>query len=394
MAFLSHHALRLRGGRAICHPTRLIPAVFLLLCMAHQPAAAGEAATIPTTIPTAEPSAASLTVTLPAGAAPRTIGFYMAQAGHLFADAGLQVRFIAATDRMPAQMLADGKADLAVDIMSTALRLREEGAPIQHIAQFFQQAGQALYCRRPIKTPADLPGTSIGIWLDHQESAFYAWMNRLNISTFGEENGVTLSQQTDDLHALADHRLDCITSTTYLIPRQMKIAGLKPKDLTVFRYQDLDVATLEDGLYARAEDLRDPVRLDLFARFLAASRQGWRQFHDNRGAALKLLARLPTDTGLQRANQAGSDGLEKTPGKPADNRAGIDRGTLADSLKAVDALLNADQQPIGKLDPAAYDRSINVLLTGAPDPVLTRAPAGAISDAVWQHLGAVERPEK
>lgn len=373
---------------------RLIPAALLLLGMAHEPAAAGDAATAPAKAPTPAPGMASLTVALPAGAAPRTIGFYMAQAGHLFADAGLQVRFIAATDRPPAQMLADGKADLAVDIMSTALRLREDGAPIQHIAQFFQQAGQALYCRRPIKTPADLSGTSIGIWLGHQESSFHAWMNRLNISTFGEENGVTLSQQADDLHALADHRLDCITSTTYLIPRQMKIAGLKPKDLTAFRYEDLDVATLEDGLYARAEDLRDPVRLDLFARFLAASRRGWRQFHDNRGAALRLLARLPADTDLQAANQTGTEQAEKTPGRPADSRAGIDRGALADSLKAVDALLHADNKPIGKLDPAAYDRSINVLLTGAPDPVLTRAPAGAVSDAVWQRLGAIDRPEK
>ena len=380
----------MRCGRSTCRRKRSIAAVFLLLCMAHEPAAAGAAATAASPVPAVQ----SLTVALPAGAAPRTIGFYMAQASHLFADAGLQVRFIAATGRGPAQMLADGKADLAVDVMSTALRLREDGAPIRHIAQFFQQAGQALYCRQPIKKPADLSGTSIGIWLDHQESAFHAWMNRLNISTFGEENGVTLSQQTDDLHVLADHRLDCITSTTYLIPRQMKIAGLKPKDLTVFRYQDLDVATLEDGLYARAEDLRDPARLDLFARFLAASRRGWRQFHDNRGAALRLLARLPADTGLQPANQVGSEQAEKTPGKPAGRRTGIDRGTLADSLKAVDALLDADQQPIGKLDPAAYDRSINVLLTGAPDPVLSRAPAGAVSDAVWQRLGTIERPEK
>lgn len=376
---------------------RLALTAVLFLPLANEPASAGAAATATATAAATGPATASLTVALPETASPRTIGFYMAQMGDLFADAGLQVRFIAASGGTPAQMLADGKADLAVDIMSTALHLRQQGAPIQHIAQFFQQAGQSLYCRQPIKAPSDLSGTSIGIWLDHQESSFYAWMNRLNISTFGEESGVTLSQQTDNLHALADHRLDCITSTTYLIPRQMKIAGLKAKDLTVFRYEDLDVATLEDGLYARAEDLRDPARLDLFARFLAASRSGWQQFHDNRGAALRLLARLAaeTDQDQQEADQSKpEDRDERAPDKPTDSRAGIDRATLADSLKAVDALLNADKRPIGKLDPAAYDRSVNVLLTGAPDPVLTRAPAGAVSDAVWQRLGAVDHPEK
>ncbi|MDY0882089.1 ABC transporter substrate-binding protein [Dongia soli] len=366
-------------------PKWLIPAVLSLLFTAQEPPSAAAAATAPAVAP----AIATLTVALPETAAPRTIGFYMALADHLFADAGLQVRFIAPADRTPAQMLAEGKADLAVDTMSTALRLREEGAPIQHIAQFFQQAGLALFCRRPIRAPADLRGTSIGIRLDHQESSFYAWMNRLNISTFGEENGVTLSQQADDLQALADHRLDCITSTAYLIPRQLKIAGLKAKDLTVFRYEDLDVETLEDGLYARAEDLHDPARLDRFARFLAAARQGWQQFHDNRSAALRLLTGLSDKTAQQETEQVGT-----VPAKPVNSGAGIDRATLAESLKAVDVLLNSDKQPIGKLNPESYDRSVNVLLTGAPDPVLARAPAGALSDAVWWRLGAVAQPKK
>jgi hypothetical protein len=48
----------------------------------------------------------------------------------------------------------------------------------------------------------------------------------------------------------------------------------------------------------------------------------------------------------------------------------------------VDDLLDLEKGPMGKLDTDAYDRTVNLLLTAAPDPVLTRAPAGAVSDVV------------
>ncbi len=55
---------------------------------------------------------------------------------------------------------------------------------------------------------------------------------------------------------------------------------------------------------------------------------------------------------------------------------------LRQAIAAVDELLALDKGPMGKLDGDAYDRTVNLMLTAAPDPVLTRAPAGAVSDAV------------
>lgn len=306
---------------------------------------------------------------LPAALSPRTIGFYLAQQSGAFAEHGLLVDFVTAGDSSPAQLLAGGKVDLAVDIMPTALRLRQDGADIRHVAQFFQHAGLALYCRPPVKKPADLHGTSVGIWFDNQESAFYAWMSQLNISTFGEEDGVTIVRQKSDAQALADRRLDCITSTSYLLPQQAKLAKVAAKDLTAFRYEEIGLATLEDGLYARGKDLQDKARLDLFARFLAGAVQGWRKAHDDRGTALHLLTAQPAGNGTNTANIPGADAM-----------------TLRESLAAVDALVDAGKRPIGRLDNNAYDQTVNVLLTGAPEPVLTKAPSGALSKAVWDAL--------
>ncbi len=319
----------------------------------------------------AESAVRHLTVALPAELAPRTIGFYLAQQSGAFAERGLDVDFVTAGDKPPAQLLAEGKADLAVDIMPTALRLRQDGADIQHVAQFFQHAGLALYCRPPIRKPADLHGTSVGIWFDNQESAFYAWMSQLNISTFGEEDGVTIVRQKSDAQSLADRRFDCVTSTSYLLPQQAKSAKVAVKDLTAFRYEEIGLATLEDGLYARARDLKDKARLDLFARFLAGAVQGWRKAHDDRPAALHLLTAQPARTGADTARV---------------DAAKIDATALIDSLAAVDALVDAARRPIGRLDSGAYDQTVNVLLTGAPEPVLTKAPANAVSKAVWTAL--------
>ena len=390
-----------------------------------------------------------LVVALPAGPSPRTVGFYLAQQEGYFGDRDLTVDFITSATETPSRLLADGKADLAVDLMPVALRLHQDGTAIQHVAQFFQHSSLGLYCRPPIAKPDDLHGTTIGVWFGGEESSFYAWMSSLNISTFGEEDGVTVLRQGRVAKALADARLDCVTSTSYLVPLQMQASGIAPGSRTVFRYEALNVGTLEDGLYARTRDLRDKGRVDIFSRFLAASIRGWQKLHDDRPAALRLLLSRP-DLATDQADQAldatalddsAMPGAEakttpaaaatvaiatsKTHGKdnahakpltrpvaiadtggadaatPANKAAtassavadqngksshAVDPAALKASLDAVDALIDPGHARIGSLDTDSYDRTVNLLLTGAPEPILKSAPEDAISDVLLQHL--------
>jgi NitT/TauT family transport system substrate-binding protein len=395
-----------------------------------------------------------LVVALPAGLSPRTTGFFLAQQEGYFRDRGLQVDFITSASRTPSQMLADGKADLAVDLMPVALRLRQDGASIQHVAQFFQHGSLALYCRPPITKPADLHGTTIGVWFGGEESAFYGWMTSLNISTFGEEDGVTVLRQGRVSEALADARLDCVTSTSYLAPLEMQSSGISPTSRTVFRYEDLGMATLEDGLYARTPDLQNKDRLGQFAQFLAAAIRGWQKLHDDRASALRLFhyrdglaadqsdltaaeqpgaaavpasqttastaavsgkkptvkahttdkpdkddASVAVETTHQAILVAGASGAD-TPAaaKPVVSAMvaeGANPAALKASLDAVDAAIDPTHFAIGQLDTQSYDRTVNLLLTGAPEPILKGAPVDALSNLVWKRLrqdGGLAKP--
>ncbi|HEY4162060.1 MAG TPA: ABC transporter substrate-binding protein, partial [Dongiaceae bacterium] len=304
-----------------------------------------------------------LTIELPDGLSPRTIGYYLAQEKGYFDKAGLAVRFATpAEGHSPIDSLSGAdKADLAVDAMPVALHDREHGAKIVHLAQFFRFAGMELVCRPAIDQPETLKDHAVSVIFGGLESSFYAWMTTLDLNAFGGPGGVTVLRQNNGLDPFARYQVDCATTFTYTAPLEFAAAGLALQGMHVYRYQELGQATLEDGLYAKEADLRKPDRVAAFAAFLAAARKGWQFLHDNA--------------------KAGVDFLHADPGY-----AKIDPAVLKQALDAVDDLVAPNKGPIGKLDPDAYDRTVNLLLTAAPDPVLTRAPAQAASDAVWQKL--------
>lgn len=315
----------------------------------------------------AEPPKTVLKVVLPEGLSPRTIGYYLARENGYFSAAGLNVTLAAPTGglladiRDPASALGEGKADLAIEAMPIALRQREAGGKIVHVAQFFQKASMELVCRAFIDKASAIPGHAVGVWFGGYESSFFAWMSQLNLSTFGGAEGVTVLRQDRDIGDFARFQVDCFTTATYLAPLQFAAAGLNLGGMTVFRYQALGLGTLEDGLYARESDLANPAKIEAFAAFLRAANLGWQSLHDDRADALRLL----------QAN-------------PAYER--VDSAVLLNALAEADALVTAKNVVPGSFNPPDYDRTVNLLLTGAPSPVLRRAPSGAISEVVRRRL--------
>lgn len=302
-----------------------------------------------------------LRIALPEGPSPRTLGYYLAEAEGAFAQVGVDPVFVRADDRGPVAMLVDGDVDLAIDIMPHALAAREDGAQLQHVAQVFQKSGLLLACKRPIETPNDLRGASIELWFNGQEGPFFAWMHKVGLGIYGEADGVTILREAQDAAPYRSRRIDCFTTENYLLPSQLTAEGKTPSDYHLFGFEELGTATLEDGLYARAEDLADPDRVALFARFLAGARDGWRSMAEEPRKATERLV------GLMSGQEA-------------------DLPTLIRGVWAVNDLVAVDDIEFGRLDPAAYDRTVTVLLTGAPNPTLQTAPLGAVSDVVLQKL--------
>jgi NitT/TauT family transport system substrate-binding protein len=47
-------------------------------------------------------------------------------------------------------------------------------------------------------------------------------------------------------------------------------------------------------------------------------------------------------------------------------------------------LVGSNPKGTGYLDPAAYDRTVKILLAGGSDPVISKAPEGAWTHDVWE----------
>jgi NitT/TauT family transport system substrate-binding protein len=131
--------------------------------------------------------------------------------------------------------------------------------------------------------------------------------------------------------------------------------------LTLFKYEDQGVATLEDGLYTLEGNLADAAMTDRLVRFVRATVQGWRRAVADQKEAVDIV--LDNDvTGAQ---------------------------TLVHQtfmMKEVAKLVGDDPATIGYLEPAAFERTVDVLLSAVATPVISRRPDGGWTHAVWDRL--------
>ncbi len=287
-------------------------------------------------------------------------GYYVAKDKGFYKDAGLDVTIKpGGPDIAPEQVLAAGGADVIVDWMPAALAAREKGVPLVNIAQTFQRAGLELTCLKSsgIKTPADFPGHTLGVWYFGNEYPFLAWMAKLNIPTEGGAKGVTVVKQGFNVDPLIQKQASCISTMTYNEYWQVIDAGYKPEDLVVFKYSDEGVATLEDGLYANGDKLKDAAYAEKLAKFIAASDKGWAWAVKNPDAAAQIV--LDNDaTGAQTEKHQ--------------------KRMMGEIAKLVDI-----QKPLGYLVPADYERTVSILLSSKSTPVITKKPEGAWTHAVY-----------
>src|SRR5438067_4315660 len=144
----------------------------------------------------------------------QSAGFSVAQAKGFCRQAGLDVTILpGGPDITPSEVLATGKADIAVDWMPSALAARDKGAPIVNIAQIFQHSGLQLTCRRDsgVRRPADLKGETLAVWFAGNEYPFLAWMAKLGLSTAGDRPDVTVLRQGTGVELLLERRAACIS---------------------------------------------------------------------------------------------------------------------------------------------------------------------------------------
>ena len=284
-------------------------------------------------------------------------GYYVAADKGFYEEEGLEVEIKAGgPDIAPPQVLAGGGADVILDWMPSALATREKGLPLVNIAQPFKSSGMMLTCRKDtgIETPEDFRGKTIGVWFYGNEYPFLSWMSQLGIPTDGSAEGVTVLKQGFNVDPILQGQAACISTMTYNEYWQVIDAGLSADDLVVFKYEDQGVATLEDGIYVLESALDDAAFQDRMVRFVRASMKGWKWAEENPDAAADIV--LENDaTGAQ---------TEKHQKRMMGEIAKLTAGSS------------------GALDVADYERTVQTLLKGGSDPVITKAPEGAWTHAI------------
>jgi NitT/TauT family transport system substrate-binding protein len=289
-------------------------------------------------------------------------GYYVAQDKGFYEDAGLDVTIKpGGPDVAPPQVIAGGGADVVIDWMPSALASREKGVPLVNIAQIFKTSGMMLTCRKDsgITSPADFKGRTLGVWFFGNEYPFLSWMGKLGLPTEGGADGVTVLKQGFNVDPILQKQADCVSTMTYNEYWQIIDAGLSPDDLLVFKYEDQGVATLEDGLYVMEENLKDPAFVAKMAKFVAASVKGWEYTAAHPEEAAEIV--LENDaTGAQ---------TEKHQIR---------------MVAEINKLVAGSAKGIGYLDPADYQRTVDILLGNKSTPVITKIPEGAWTHAVWE----------
>ena len=279
-------------------------------------------------------------------------GYYVALEKGYYEEEGLNVTIKpGGPDVAPVQVLIGGGADVMVDWMPS----RAASAPVVNIAQPFKSSGMMLTCRNDsgVTKTEDFPGHTLGVWFGGNEYPFLSWMSSLGIPTDGSPKGVTVLKQGFNVDPLLQKQAACISTMTYNEYWQVIDAGLKPEDLTVFKYQDEGVATLEDGLYVLEDKLKDEAFVDTMAKFVRASMKGWKYAEAHPDEAAEIVLEYD-ETGAQtEAHQ------KRMMGEVAKLTAGSN----------------------GALDPADYERTVKTLMSAGSEPVITKEPTGA-----WTHV--------
>ena len=288
-------------------------------------------------------------------------GYYVAQSKGYYKAEGLDVTIKpGGPDVAPAQVIAGNGADVVVDWMPSALASREAGVPLVNIAQVFNQSGLMLTCKKAsgVASPKDFKGKTLGVWYGGNEYPFLNWMTKLGYKT---DSDIKILKQGFNVDPLLQNQAACISTMIYNEYWQVVDAGVKESDLITFFYEKEGVATLEDGLYVMEAKLKDPAFVARMGKFLKATLKGWNDAVKNPEEAAKLVV---------AADASGSATL-KVQKRQMENVAKL--------------ITNAGTAKVGYLEPAAYERTVKVLLAGGSSPVIKKDPGkAAYTHAVWE----------
>jgi NitT/TauT family transport system substrate-binding protein len=285
-------------------------------------------------------------------------GYYAAKARGYYTAEGLDVTIRpGGPDIVPEQVVAGGGAQFGIDWLPSLLSAREQGAPLVNIAQVFAASGmrEIAFKSSGIKGAADLKGRKVAVWFGGNEFELLATLEKYKID---RNKDVTLVQQPFDMNLLLQKQVDAAAAMTYNEYKQVLDAGVKPDDLVVIDFNREGTAMLEDGIFAKADWLRDAKHKAIAARFLRASLKGWEACRDKPAECVDIV-------------------LKESPVLGREHQAWM--------MAEVNKLIwgpPAPKGPLGKMDTEAFKRTADISLKFGV--IKKPADAGAYTHEIWE----------
>ena len=285
-------------------------------------------------------------------------GYYAARAKGLYAAEKLDVTIRpGGPDIVPEQVVAGGGAQFGIDWLPSLLSARDQGAPLTNIAQVFAYSGmrQLAFKTSGITGPNDLRGRKVAVWFGGNEFELLATLEKYKID---RHKDLTLVQQPFDMNLLIQRRVDAAAAMTYNEYKQVLDAGVKPEQLVVIDFNREGTAMLEDGIFARAEWLRDARNKAAAARFLRASLKGWEHCRDQAADCVEIVLKESPVLGREHQTWMMTEVNKLVWGPPA------------------------PKSPLGRMDPQAFKQTADIALKFAV--IKKPADAGAYTHEIWE----------
>lgn len=269
-------------------------------------------------------------------------GYYAAQAQGFYEDEGLDVTILeGAVDIVPQQVVAAGDAEFGIAWVPKMLASRGQGADLVNIAQMFQRSGtvQVAWADSGIETVEDWAGKRVGTWGFGNEWEVFAALRKAGIEP-DDPDQVTIVQQPFDMSLLLNREIDLAQAETYNEWAQLLEATnpetgelYQPSDFTVFDYNEIGTAMLQDHVFVREGWLAEEGNADIAERFLRASFRGWIYCRDNFDECVQIVL---------------------------DNGPTLGEGHMRWMLNEINALIWPSPEGIGVLNDVLYQQTIDI----------------------------------
>jgi NitT/TauT family transport system substrate-binding protein len=152
--------------------------------------------------------------------------------------------------------------------------------------------------------------------------------------------------------------VDAAAAMIYNEYKQVLEAGVKPEDLVVIDFNQEGTSMLQDGIFVRADWIRDAKNKAIAARFLRASLKGWEHCRGKPAECLEIV-------------------LKETEGRGREHQAWM----LAEVSKLVWGS-PAPRGPLGKMDPEAFKRTADIAYRFGV--IKKTADSAAYTDEIWE----------